>query len=216
MRLSDIDILIIPDGGQSQDDDWQMRWLKKFPTARLIAPCEANGSELDYRDWSERIIAAATEAAQPVILVSHGRGIGAVLKAAPKLPAGKVAGAFLVAMHDLDDSLADLPESANLSGQTDKHETDAVLKAKGLATAAAHARGSPAVSLPLDKLPFPAVLIASANCPHCTLERARYFAEAWGATLVEAGEVGSLNSASGHGPWPEGLMRFGAFLKTLS
>ena len=30
------------------------------------------------------------------------------------------------------------------------------------------------------------------------------------------GDAGHLNTASGHGPWPEGSMRFAMFLKTLS
>ena len=38
---------------------------------------------------------------------------------------------------------------------------------------------------------------------------------AWGSTLVDAGDVGHLDIASGHGPWPEGAMRFGLFLKHL-
>ena len=44
---------------------------------------------------------------------------------------------------------------------------------------------------------------------------ARTFADAWGATLVPAGDAGHIDAASGHGPWPEGLMRFGLFLSRL-
>jgi predicted alpha/beta hydrolase family esterase len=29
------------------------------------------------------------------------------------------------------------------------------------------------------------------------------------------GEAGGLNAASGHGPWPEGLMRLAAFIKRI-
>jgi predicted alpha/beta hydrolase family esterase len=36
-----------------------------------------------------------------------------------------------------------------------------------------------------------------------------------GAKLIDAGFSGHINSESGHGPWPEGVMRFAAFLKTL-
>jgi serine hydrolase len=69
--------------------------------------------------------------------------------------------------------------------------------------------------VPLDPLPFPSLVVASANDPHCTMDRAREFAAAWGSTLVEAGEAGHINTASGHGPWPDGLMRFGLFLSRL-
>ena len=58
--------------------------------------------------------------------------------------------------------------------------------------------------VPLQKLPFPSVLVASHGDPHCAFDRAADFARAWGSRLVNAGEVGHLNSASGHGPWPLG------------
>ena len=37
----------------------------------------------------------------------------------------------------------------------------------------------------------------------------------WGAELIDAGEAGGLDAASGHGPWPEGLMRLAAFIKGI-
>lgn len=58
--------------------------------------------------------------------------------------------------------------------------------------------------MPLKPLPFPSILVASADDPYLSLERARLFAESWGSRLVEVGAVGHLNSASGLGAWPEG------------
>jgi uncharacterized protein len=58
--------------------------------------------------------------------------------------------------------------------------------------------------MPLKELPFPTILVASADDPYLSLERARLFAESWGSRLVEVGPVGHLNSASGLGEWPEG------------
>ena len=46
--------------------------------------------------------------------------------------------------------------------------------------------------------------------------RARLFAEAWGARLVEAGERGHIGSAANLGLWPEGLVLFGEFLAALA
>lgn len=69
--------------------------------------------------------------------------------------------------------------------------------------------------MPMAPLPFPSVVVASSNDSHCSMDRARQFADAWGATLVPAGDAGHINTASGHGPWPEGLMRFGLFLSRL-
>jgi uncharacterized protein len=71
------------------------------------------------------------------------------------------------------------------------------------------------VPLPRDPFPFPSVLIASSNDPNATLEESADLALAWGAQLVEAGEAGHIDEASGHGPWPEGMMRFAGFLSKL-
>ncbi len=38
----------------------------------------------------------------------------------------------------------------------------------------------------------------------------------WGSAVIESGEVGHINVASGHGPWPDGLLAFGIFLQRLS
>lgn len=68
---------------------------------------------------------------------------------------------------------------------------------------------------PTEPLPFPAVLVASRSDPFVAYREAEDMAYAWGAALADAGFSGHINTQSGHGPWPEGLMRFGAFLKTL-
>ena len=70
--------------------------------------------------------------------------------------------------------------------------------------------------LPDGPLPFPAVLVASRDDPYASYEDSEALAKAWGVELVDAGASGHLNDESGHGPWPEGLMRFAGFLKTLS
>jgi uncharacterized protein len=52
--------------------------------------------------------------------------------------------------------------------------------------------------------------------PYASLEEQAAIAQAWGSQLVEAGAVGHINTASGHGPWPEGMQRFADFLSNLS
>lgn len=69
--------------------------------------------------------------------------------------------------------------------------------------------------LPRDPLPFPSQLVASRNDPYCDFDTAADYANAWGAHLIDAGEVGHINIESGHGPWPEGMLRFAAFLSRL-
>ncbi len=69
--------------------------------------------------------------------------------------------------------------------------------------------------LPREPLPFPSLLVASRNDPYCDFEVAADHANAWGSALVDAGDAGHINADSGHGPWPEGLLRFAGFLKRL-
>ncbi|MDB5572266.1 MAG: alpha/beta hydrolase [Hyphomicrobiales bacterium] len=73
----------------------------------------------------------------------------------------------------------------------------------------------PAFAPPLGPLPFPSLLVASRDDPHATYEEMEAMALDWGSQIVDAGAVGHIDAASGHGPWPEGLMRFGAFLSRL-
>ena len=58
--------------------------------------------------------------------------------------------------------------------------------------------------MPLLKLPVPAAVVASSNDVFVSLERAKFFANAWGATLFEAGALGHINSDSDLGEWEQG------------
>jgi predicted alpha/beta hydrolase family esterase len=59
--------------------------------------------------------------------------------------------------------------------------------------------------IPLEKLPFPSLVVASTNDQWVSFERASFFADAWGSELVNVGDAGHINADSGHGEWPEGL-----------
>lgn len=60
--------------------------------------------------------------------------------------------------------------------------------------------------MPRRPLPFPSIVVASSDDPYLSMKRARLFAEAWGSRLVEIGNAGHLNSASGLGDWPAGRL----------
>jgi predicted alpha/beta hydrolase family esterase len=69
--------------------------------------------------------------------------------------------------------------------------------------------------VPMAPLPFPSVVVASANDEYVTPERARAFAAAWGSKLVEIGDAGHINGDAGYGPWPEGERLLEDFCSTL-
>lgn len=135
--------------------------------------------------WIARIAEDVKRATKPVVLVGHSLGVLAIVHAAPILSKDKVQGAFLVSMPDVER-----PE---------------FIPAIDRAFA----------PIPRNPLPFPSVLVASRTDPHCDYEKAEDIAYAWGSAIVDAGDAGHLNTESGHGPWPEGLMRFAGFLKRL-
>ncbi|MFT4099631.1 MAG: alpha/beta hydrolase [Burkholderiaceae bacterium] len=54
-------------------------------------------------------------------------------------------------------------------------------------------------------LSCPAVVIGSANDQWASIDDTLRLANAWGAGLINLGQVGHLNVASGHGPWPLAL-----------
>ena len=66
--------------------------------------------------------------------------------------------------------------------------------------------------VPLDKINFKTIVVASSNDPWVTLERATFFAKNWGSEFMNIGDAGHINSSSGHYQWNEGLeilKRFG-------
>ena len=68
---------------------------------------------------------------------------------------------------------------------------------------------------PRAPLPFPSALVASRTDPWAAFAQSQALADAWGAEFIDAGEAGRLDAESGHGPWPDGLLKLAAFLKKL-
>ena len=60
--------------------------------------------------------------------------------------------------------------------------------------------------IPLEKLGFNSIVVASSNDIWVSLDRAKYFASSWGSEFINIGEAGHINVASGHTNWEEGLM----------
>jgi predicted alpha/beta hydrolase family esterase len=65
--------------------------------------------------------------------------------------------------------------------------------------------------VPANALPFPTVLIASRNDPYGSFDYVARRAEQWRAGLIDVGERGHINDASGLGEWLEGRRLLTAF-----
>ena len=63
-------------------------------------------------------------------------------------------------------------------------------------------QGAP--DMPLTKISFPSIVVASENDAFVSLNRAKYFAEKWGSDFVNIGYKGHINSGSNLKFWEDG------------
>ncbi len=188
MKSSEVEILVIAGHEGAGVAHWQQRLIAKLSSARLV----------EQEDWLYGSLAKAVAAlvlavaasAKPVVFVAHSAGCILIAHAVAELTAqgliSKVRGGFLVTPMSAE-KLRELPG------------IDPVF-----------------ATVPRGPLPFPTSLVASSTDPYCTLEQSADLALAWGSKLIEAGAQGHINSDSGHGPWPEGMMSFAGFLSRLA
>lgn len=66
--------------------------------------------------------------------------------------------------------------------------------------------------MPIARLPFPGIVVASSDDPYVGIERAAKFAKAWGSRFVDIGPAGHINASAGYGAWPEGKSLLNALL----
>jgi uncharacterized protein len=146
---------------------------------------QADWDRPNFKNWQDKLVADVEALKRPSVIVAHSLGVITVIHAAKRLANTFVKGAFLVAPPG-ETYMVEHPE-------IDLKFAD----------------------VPRDPLPFPSVLIASKNDPYCPYIEAEEWAYAWGSAFSDAGDSGHINTDSGHGPWPEGLMRFAGFLAKI-
>ena len=125
-------------------------------------------------DWIAQLEDVLLAHTQPVILVAHSLGC-------------QLAAAWAAHSHNTQRVSAALLVAP---GDPEREELRPVLKS-----------WSPVL---LQTLPFKSILLASHNDPYCSFARAKQFANAWGAELLDWGRCGHINADSGLGDWPEG------------
>ncbi|TVR08911.1 MAG: serine hydrolase family protein [Salinarimonadaceae bacterium] len=190
MKTSDCDILILPSLGGPDGEIWLSRWERQLSSARIVA--QADWARPEAGAWASSLHEAAGAATRPVVLVGHGLGSLTVAHAAAQARDGKNG-----------ERTLERVAGAFLVAAPDIEDDSAPAAMRGFGP------------MPRARLPFATLLVASRNDPHCAFERAEELAGSWGAELVDAGESAHLDTAAGFGPWPEGLLRFAGFLKTL-
>jgi len=137
---------------------------------------QANWDQPKLDEWLSNLSAALSAAPAGAVLVAHSLACSLVAHFAHAGGATleKVRGAFLVSPADVESSRCTPDEVRCFS------------------------------PIPLERLPFPARVVASSDDPYVDRERAALFARSWGAEFVDIGPRGHINASSGLGTWPEG------------
>ena len=179
----DFDFLAIPGRGNSKSDHWMSHWCCAFPNSSRVL--QANWDKPDPADWIARVDTAVAAAPRRVALLAHSLAVATTVKwaeQANEASRAKVLGALLVA----PTNVANPDPSFDLV--------------------------RPFAPMPMKKLPFPALVVASRNDPRVTIEEAQRFAEAWGADIADVGELGHMGNEARLGLWPTGLLLLGRLL----
>jgi predicted alpha/beta hydrolase family esterase len=149
---------------------------------------QADWDQPVYDVWAAKLTETVNKAPKPVVLVPHSAGTSLVMKWSFDEPAAvkKVAGVFFVAPSDRDRWKS--PGGGGPQGFG---------------------------GMILQRLPYPAAVVAGRDDDRVTFDRAQEFAKAWGAMFFDGGMNGHLGSTAKLGVWPAGLVFFGQFLATL-
>jgi uncharacterized protein len=167
-------VLMVPGLSSSGPGHWQSQWEAKHPEYGRVQ--QENWDTPRCLDWVNALRAAIySTRSGPVVLAGHSLGCVTIVH---------------YAMEHADGG--GRVKAAFLVAPTDVEAPTFPPGSIGFRP------------MPLCKLPFQSVVVASSNDPYVSLERAESFACAWGSRFVKVLNAGHINTVSGHGPWPEG------------
>jgi uncharacterized protein len=171
-------VLIVPGLRDHVDDHWQTLLAARLDRVRTVPPMGRDNLNCDARVHAIEHTARAING--PVIVVAHSGGVITVAHWAGETRC-HVRGALLAAPPDFERPMPPgFPSTL-------------ALRAGGW------------LPVPREPLPFPSIVAASRNDPLAAYDRVTDLAGAWGSRLIDLGEVGHLNPASGFGEWPRAL-----------
>ena len=173
-------VLIVPGLRDAVAQHWQTLLEARLRTeGRPVASVPAMGREdLDCAAKVAAIERSAQAVDGPIVIVAHSGGC-IMLAHWAQQTTRPVLGALLAAPPDFEQPM---PEG---------YPTLEALQAWGW------------LPVPRSPLPFPSIVAGSRNDPLASYERVAGLARDWGSRLVDLGEVGHLNPASGYGDWPQ-------------
>lgn len=170
--------LIVPGYTNSKEKHWQTAWEQAWgKDARRIAPASWDHPDLD--DWLRAIDRAVAQ-----------------LKVGPK-------DRLVVVAH----SLGTWASAEWLRRRRPRNAVAFMVAAPDLQGEAFAQIDAPTfATLGAERLPVPALVVASDDDPYCSREASRRIALGWGARWTSVGALGHINSASDLGMWEQGQM----------
>ena len=176
--LDGVTILFVPGLRDHVAEHWQTLLAARIPRSVTVQPLSENRLSREARVAA--LDAALSAIRGDVVIAAHSAGALMVAHWA-MAPTRRIRGALLATPADVETPL---PPG---------YPTLLELYANGW------------IPIPRQLLPFPAIVAASRNDPLGRLERITGLAQAWGAKLHDAGDVGHLNPAAGFGPWNDAM-----------
>lgn len=171
-------VLIVPGLRDHVAEHWQTLLAARLPRVASVPPM--GREDLDCSARVAAIERAMGEVEGPVVIVAHSGGCVMLAHwARATRHADKVRGALLATPPDFDRPMP--------AGYPTIEALDACAW----------------LPVPRERLPFPSLVAASRNDPLGSFVRVSALAQDWGSELVDLGEVGHLNPASGYGEWPQ-------------
>lgn len=169
-------VLVLPGYLDSGAGHWQTRWEAAHP--RFARVRMADWSHPVRDDWCRTLDAAVSVADAPVVLAAHSLGC--------------LTTAFWATQYATAAQLAKVA-GALLVAVPDPAGAEFPAAASGFAP------------VPLQRLPFTTIVVASTDDPYGGVPFSQACAAAWGSRWLSIGARGHINADSGLDDWQEGL-----------
>jgi predicted alpha/beta hydrolase family esterase len=173
-------VLIVPGLRDHVDTHWQTLLAKKLSKVKVVPPM--GREDLGCAKRVAAIEEAVSSMRDPVLIVAHSGGCITVAHwALSSKYLDQVCGAVLAVPPDFETPM---PEG---------YPSISALNAGAW------------LPVPRQRLPFRSLVCTSRNDPLASGESAQKLAKCWQSEIIDLGEVGHLNPASGYGEWPMAL-----------
>lgn len=173
--MTNLIILILPGWQDSGPQHWQSLWLKKYPNAVKVV--QENWMYPEKQEWVKTLNDFIEKYSdKEIVLIGHSLACAT----------------FAFWANEYSSKSSAKIKGALLVSPSDMEASILPNEIKGFRP------------MPLKPLNFKNIVVVSDDDKWVNLNRAKYFAECWGAELVNIGHAGHINSDAGFGEWPEG------------